>query len=374
MHKNGIHRSYVTPPSQKMQKKTIIHFIYSLGRGGAETMLVRALKELTEYNNIIVTLFEDNRFHKELQCAEYICLNKRSLWSLPASAFAFRKVIKKYKPALVHSHLLLPNFIARLSTPRRIPLVTTIHSSVLNDFDYRRWVIRNLDKFTFRFRRSVIIAVSEIARKEYFNFLKMRPYKSYLLYTFVDEKVFNKKLAPEIRGDKFRIIAVGALRKQKNFEYLVRQFKKLKGMPVELHIYGHGILESELKEMIDENEVSIILKGEVPNIHEILPKYDLYVSSSHYEGFSLAVLEAMAMKLPLLLSDIKSFREQCEDTVVYFDVNESEDFISKLKAVIASPEKRNLLSEKAQKRVLENFTLPRHVSKLKEIYAETLAL
>lgn len=337
-------------------------------------MLVQALKEMKEYNNIVVTLYEDNRFDKELQCGEYICLSKRSLWSLPASVLAFRKIIKKYKPALVHSHLLLPNFIARLSTPGRIPLVTTIHNSVSKDFDYQRWVIRKLDKFTFRFRRSVIIAVSEIARKEYFSFLKMRPYKSYLLYTFVDEKIFNEKRGAEATDDKFKIIAVGALRKQKNFEYLVTEFKKLKGVPVELHIYGHGILESELKEMIDENEVNIILKGEVTNIHEILPKYDLYVSSSHYEGFSLAVLEAMAMKLPLLLSDIKSFREQCEDTAVYFNVNESDDFISKLKTIIASPAKRNSLSEKAQKRVLENFTLPRHVSKLKEIYAETFAL
>ncbi|MEO6638894.1 MAG: glycosyltransferase family 4 protein [Ginsengibacter sp.] len=357
-----------------MQKKTIIHFIYSLGRGGAENMLVQALKELQEYNNIVVTLYEDNRFEKELQCAEYICLNKRSLWSLPVSVIAFRKLVKKYKPELVHSHLLLPNFIARLSTPRRIPLVTTIHNSVSKDFDYGRWVIRKLDRFTYRFRRSVIIAVSEIARQEYFTFLKARPLKSHLLYTFVDENIFNKKTPVKPSGKKFRIVAVGALRKQKNFEFLIEEFTKIKSLPVELHIYGDGILESGLQKLIGKNGVHVVLKGEVTNIHEILPKYDLYVSSSYYEGFSLAVLEAMAMKLPLLLSDIKSFREQCRDTAWYFNVDKSDDFISKLKTIMASAEKRNLLSAKAQKRVLENFTLSQHVAKLKEIYAETFAL
>ncbi len=80
-----------------MQKKTIIHFIYSLGRGGAETMLVQALKELGEYNNIVITLYENNRFENELNCTEYICLNKRSLWCMPVSIFSIRKLIKNYK-------------------------------------------------------------------------------------------------------------------------------------------------------------------------------------------------------------------------------------------------------------------------------------
>ena len=37
-----------------MAKKTVLHIIYDLGRGGAEMMLVKVIKELTEYNNIII--------------------------------------------------------------------------------------------------------------------------------------------------------------------------------------------------------------------------------------------------------------------------------------------------------------------------------
>jgi glycosyltransferase involved in cell wall biosynthesis len=82
----------------------------------------------------------------------------------------------------------------------------------------------------------------------------------------------------------------------------------------------------------------------------------------------------MAMKLPLLLSNIASFREQCDDTAVYFDLNDGDDFIEKLNDLIADPEKRNSLSEKAQNRVLKNFTLPHHVLELKKIYKETLMM
>ena len=42
----------------------------------------------------------------------------------------------------------------------------------------------------------------------------------------------------------------------------------------------------------------------------------------------------MALGMPLLLSDIASFREQCEDTAVYFNLKDSNDFITKLLALI----------------------------------------
>ena len=353
-----------------MQKKTILHFIADLGRGGAETMLVQDLKELDEYNNIVVTLNDNNHFENELQCAQYICLNKKTLYSIPSSVYKFRKLIKKIKPDLVHSHLIFPNFIARLATPRSIPLINTIHNSIAHDFDYKKWIIRWLDKFTYWFRKPIIIGVSKVALRDYFYFLKVKQPKSYLLYTFVNEKRFIEKEIIKEQNKMFKIVSVGALRNQKNFNFFIEAFSCMKNPDIQLHIYGHGPLENELRKKIEENSVLIILKGEVKNLEELLPFYDAYVSSSVFEGFSLAVLEAMAMKLPLLLTDIDSFREQCEDAAIYYRLNDKDDFLKKLNQLVFDPEKRRIISEKAQKRVLENFTLPRHISALKRIYAE----
>ncbi|MGC8001405.1 glycosyltransferase, partial [Salmonella enterica] len=65
--------------------------------------------------------------------------------------------------------------------------------------------------------------------------------------------------------------------------------KHFRGKPVVLDIYGAGDLK------------------------DTLPNYHAMIMSSFYEGFSIGVLEAMAMKIPLVLSDIPSFREQCEN-------------------------------------------------------------
>ena len=332
-----------------MRKKTIIHFIQELGRGGAEIMLLQSIKELPEYNNIVLTMYGGNPFGDELQCDKFITMNLRSLFSIPVAIIKLRRIIKENNVDLVHTHLFWPTVTARMATPKKIPLLTTIHTSVATALDYTHSHIRLTDKITYRLRRNIIIAVSKQALKEYFSFLKLTPFKAYLLYTFVDIKRFNlDQVEKKKPGEKFLIVSVGALRTGKNFEFLIKAFTKLKSPDIELHIYGKGPLGNQLKKMIEDSGVNIILKGEVENIDELLPNYNLYVSASAFEGFSLSILEAMAMKLPLLLSDIASFREQCEDTAIYFNLKDNNEFIQKLNDLIADPEKRNIIAEKAQ--------------------------
>lgn len=352
-------------------KKTVLHFIYSLGRGGAETMLVSVLKELSEYNNIVVTLYKDNHFEQELVCDKFICLNKPSLLSIPFAAMQLRSLIKKYKVDLVHTHLALPIFVARLATPAAIPLVTTIHNSIATSKDYRRSIIRMLDKTTYRLRESTIIGVSNDTINDYFSVLKIKNGKAILLYNFADtNKYKNENLKKQ--HYTFKIVCVGALRSQKNMSYLINAFKLLQNQNVELHIYGSGPLQTQLQEKILKLKVNVVLKGEVKNIQEILPQYDLYVMSSFFEGFSLSVLEAMAVKLPMLLSDIPSFKEQCQDCALYFNLNEIGDFAQKVLLLKADEKLLNEIAIKGYQRVRENFTLQHHMKQLKDIYLTAL--
>ncbi len=353
-----------------MKKKKIIHFIFNLGRGGAETMMVRVIKELDEYEHIVVTLFPLNHFGNELQCDKLICLNLGSLFSLPWAVFKFRKLLKAEKPAIVHTHLFWPTIIARAAVPEKIPLITTIHAFIAHSVEYKNWHIRFLDKLTYRFRKTIIIVVAKGALEEYFSFLKLTPYKAYALYTFVDIGRFNIAHATAKEPSAvFRVISVGALRTQKNYSFLIHAFEQLKHAAIELHIYGVGNLQQKLQQQIKDSGVNVILKGEVQNIEQIIPQYDLYVMPSRYEGFSLSVLEAMAMGLPLLLSDIPSFREQCEDTAEYFSLNDANELTQKIAFIsMKSGEELKAAGEKGRQRAIHNFTLPQHIEGLRKIY------
>jgi glycosyltransferase involved in cell wall biosynthesis len=204
--------------------------------------------------------------------------------------------------------------------------------------------------------------------------LHLKPYKAYALYTFVDIERFNVDRLPAVKeGDCFKLVAVGALRLQKNYPYIINAMSLIKEKNIELDIYGTGNLKDELEEQIRSTGAKVNLKGEVNNIEKIIPQYDLFVMSSTYEGFSLGVLEAMAMRMPLLLSDIVSFKEQCEDTAWYFSLADIQDAASQI--VSLSMAGKELLAEKAEagrQRAINNFTLAKHITGLRQIYDDTL--
>lgn len=352
-------------------KKTIVHCIYNLGRGGAETMLVNVLKELKDYNNVVVTLYDDNRFAGELECDKYICLNLKSLFSLPLAVGRLKKIINENNADIVHSHLYWPTQLARYSTPKSIPLITTIHTSIASSNDYRKTYIRWLDKLSYRSRQSTIIAVSDAVLQDYFSFLKLRPGKHFVLHTFAGDTGIKQKYT-WTAGPVFKFISTGALRLQKNYAFLIDAFSMLKQQPIELYIYGSGPQQDILQELITATEAKVFLKGEVKNIHEILAGYDGYLSASGLEGFSLSILEAMAAKLPLLLSDITPFKEQCNGSAVYFDLNDNQALVSKIKSFVMNRERREVKAEQAFQRFHANYTLPQHVKALREIYNNAL--
>jgi glycosyltransferase involved in cell wall biosynthesis len=357
-----------------MQKK-IVHFIFNLSRGGAETMMVRVIKELPEYEHVVVTLFPGNNFGEELQCKKWVCLNINSLFTLPLAFFKFRKLVSTEKPDLVHTHLFWPTLVARLSVPKRIPLITTIHAFIATSGEYKHWYIRFLDKCSYRFRKSMIIVVAKGALDEYFSFLSLKPWKAYALYTFVDVERFNiDKIAAEKNNNTFKLVAVGALRVQKNYPYMIDAMALIKDKNIELDIYGTGILQEELQQQINRTGARVFLKGEVNNIESIIPRYDLFVMSSTYEGFSLGILEAMAMRMPLLLSNISSFQEQCADNAWYFSLADVQDAAAKIVA-LSETDKKNLYekAEAGRQRAVNNFTLKHHISGLRKIFHEALA-
>ena len=354
-------------------KKTILHIIDNLGRGGAETMLVNAIRELPDYHHIVVTLHSENEFGDALKCDKIICLHLGSVINFTWAAIKLRRIIAENKPAVVHSHLFWSTIIARIGTPKKIPLISTIHTSVAQSAEYRPQWMRLLEKITYNIRKNIIIAVSKGALDEYFNLIKVKPYKKYPLYTFVDTKVFNEAVAvPKKQSNIFRLITVGNLKGVKNHDFLLNVLKDLQHENISLDIYGKGPLQEELQKKIDALKINVVLKGQVTNIETELKQYDLFVMSSLYEGFSVSVLEAMALGMPLLLTDITSFKEQCEDTALYFSLNDPATFIEKLQALKRNTEELKRLGLAAKKRVLQHFTLDKHIEKLKLIYSDAM--
>lgn len=308
-----------------MSKKTIIHVIDNLGRGGAETMLYSLLQEhVNDYNIILITLDERNDF-PELPCEHY-CLHYKGLKNLLPVILRFKKIIKKHKPVLIRSQLLMSTIITRLALKGNpgIKHVFSIHNMLSEDaFKVNRLSLM-AEKITHN-KSQVIIGVSQEVLRDYDEYVGIKG-KSYKLYNFVGDIFFEQNYMPrqDVRAG-MKLVAVGNLRRQKNYFTLLKAFQKLKEYPIHLDIYGAGDLENEFTKYINENGLNVSLRGRSSEISSVLKEYDAYIMSSLFEGFGIAPMEAMAIGLPVLLSDIPVLKEVAEDKPFYFDPkNENE--------------------------------------------------
>jgi len=106
---------------------------------------------------------------------------------------------------------------------------------------------------------------------------------------------------------KPRIISVGRLVYQKNYEFLIKCFKQVKKTLPEasLIILGTGPLKNQLitlvKELDLDNEVHFL--GFVNNPYKYLKNSDVFVLSSFFEGFGNVLVEALAVGLPIVSTD-----------------------------------------------------------------------
>lgn len=102
-------------------------------------------------------------------------------------------------------------------------------------------------------------------------------------------------------------ISVGSLIPRKNMALLIDAFEKLpSNSKGSLVILGDGPLLDGLRKVASKN---VHLVGNVANVPDYLAGADYFVSSSLSEGLPNTVLEALAMGLPCILSDIESHQE-----------------------------------------------------------------
>ena len=104
-----------------------------------------------------------------------------------------------------------------------------------------------------------------------------------------------------------KIVSVGRLEKQKNFELLIKAFALLPAGFDEytLHIFGEGNERENLTRLIQDLklESKVFLEGNVKNVAERIYKATLFVLASDYEGMPNALMEAMSCGLPCISTD-----------------------------------------------------------------------
>ena len=312
--------------------KKLLHVIDTFSIGGAETLVVNMIKSLTDYENHLIILSEPSTLISQLpaNCKRTI-LDFRSYKDVWRISRKMRKYIRDNKIDIVHSQLYWSNIVARLACPRDIKLFNSIQA-ISSEASYKvNRLTLYVEKLTYK-KRHHIIGVSEEVIKDFDKWTGLKGPSS-VLYNMVDN-VFFSEPKTSFSQDKVRMVAVGNLRWQKNYQYLIDAFREMPSN-VTVDIFGEGAMRKELEDQIAKYKLNITLKGHSLNLAKILREYDIFVMCSLYEGSSLALMEAMAMGLPVFLSDIPVLKEAAGGSAIYFDLKNPQSFVDEIKKVLA---------------------------------------
>lgn len=312
-------------------KKKILHIIESLTVGGAERLLIGMLHDLKDWENHLIILHDPETLKSELpDNVHFTNLHITGWKQVLTRAGEIKKYIRKHKIDIVHSHLYRANIMARLGTPKNTPLINSIHAiSSLASYKVRKETLW-LEKLTYR-KRHHILAVSKEVLKDFDQWVGLKG-KGSVLYNFIEDRFFTAPKKSSYRNSSLRLVAVGNLRQQKNYPYLVEAFRYVPEGTT-LDIYGEGHMREELQKTIDEHNLNVRLCGIRSDMQNVLHEYDLFVMTSFYEGQPVALLEATVCGLPALLSDVPVLREIGGENAIYVNIGDVHDFAKKISEV-----------------------------------------
>lgn len=289
------------------------------------------------------------------------------------------RILRETKIDLIHSHS-GTDFLL----PRTVPVVTHVHGSWLADWrrvchsaspirrvrhlvGYFHYVVP--ERISIR-RATHIITVSEAVKREVIRFYGIPPECVTVVPNAVPDYVHNIGCAksPE---DPARLIYVGRLHPSKGIAEFVSTFVRTPALEVEFLILGDGPDMDSIR-LLAAKDPRIRLLGAVPHgtVLRWLEYTNIFVFPTHYEGFGLALLEAMATGHACVVRDIPVMREVLGTDTGYLcsDVNA---MVAAIAELINDPEKRFELQMRAKQRA-RNFSWERSACILSGVYKKVI--
>ena len=187
---------------------------------------------------------------------------------------------------------------------------------------------------------------------------------------------FNKIPAGERREEKNAILTVARLHQEKGLDVLIRACRLLKdqGISFSCSIIGKGDEKENLERLIQElgltGEVKLLGQKMSGELFELLKKSTLMVLPSRLEGIPVSLMEAMALKTPVISTAIYGIPELIEDGKSGFLVppDRPELLAEKIKALVSDENLRKRFAESGYQKVREDFNLQKETDKLLNLW------
>lgn len=317
----------LTLSKNSMRKQIKLLFVVkNLSVGGSQVRTVRLADGLSKkgFQIRIVSLGRTNHFSREFSYDVIFSKYFDALRSIPFFSpvlssfyglYEIARQIRFYNPDVICAMqwaAKMPTSMAGMLLGKKTVLVEISNSR--HELERKRvknkWHPRFLARKIAYSVASTVVANSKglaDSTTSYFNLPRVS-----MIYNGIDIKTIQHMSTESVENfwpDRNipLVVAVGRLVEQKGFEFLIEAIKLLndENIKVRLLVLGGGKLRERLDQKIMDCGISHLVKisGFVNNPYPYMAEGDIFACSSLSEGMSNSILEAMALRLPIVSTD-----------------------------------------------------------------------
>ncbi len=351
----------------------VLHVIDSLRLGGVEVLLTEMIPRFrrrgVESSVAVLKPFDTPLRQRLESLGIHFVANPHTRIYSPIQVRTLTRCLPGYDLAqsyLFPSQLWLA--MAAALARKRVPIVTTEQSTVSRR---RRWWYRAVDRWMYR-RYSAIACNSQGSADALLRWLPEMAGRVSVVFNGVPLERFQQAQAPprgEIVPDDGApvLIFVARMQYEKDHDTVLRALAQVPR--ARLLLVGDGERRPALQELARSLGIAerVHFLGRRPDVDRLLKLACLYVHSSHYEGFGIAAVEAMAAGLPVVASDVPGLSEVVGSAGLLFPQGDAGALARHINAVLASDELRQKLARASLQRAQE-FSIERSVDSYLDIY------
>lgn len=362
----------------------VLWLIKGLGPGGSERLLAAAAQAHTAGGTELTCAYllgHKDHLVAELESHGVRCLclaPRRRLGGLSRWPLRLRTLLRSGEFDIVHIHAPLPGIAARLIV-RTLPngslpkVVTTEHNTMRS----YRFPIRIANRVTARFDDATI-TVSDEALRSLRGAARRRATS---LQHGIDVRSVTAEAAQRddrraefgIGPDEVLVGTVANFRIQKDYPNLLAAVAELRSRGVSLRLVavGQGPLEAAIRAQVVEHDLHdiVTLTGYRADATAVMAAFDVFVLASRWEGLPVALMEALALGLPLVATAVGGVAETVRDGVdgILVEPENPTALADALQRVIGDTQLRARLGAAALRRA-DEFDMARAIAVIEALY------
>lgn len=361
----------------------VLHIIESLDFGGAEKIVVSLANGMADAHDVAICCLKHigvlgNELDKRIQV---FCLDKGegNDFFLPLHLAA---LMKKNNFDVVHTHnwaVFLEGGLASILAGVRL-LVHTVHGPYTEyppswrsriKLALRHFLERLVSRRFYR-----IVAVSDAIREYMEKTIHLAAKRLLTIHNGIPAT--NVQPTERATREYLTFMTVGRLAVIKNHAMMLRAFAEIakSNAHARLIIVGDGPERAKLENSIKENHLQnkISLLGFRADIDNLLRDADIFLLTSHYEGISIALLEAMRAGLPAIGTHVGGMPEIVRDghTGILVPADDHVALIKAMTRLAGSKSLRDEMGKQAYAYFIKEFSLTTMLSRYQNLYTKTI--